>query len=87
MTTAVDKRHLKIGDYEVCPVPTGIFALDGGAMFGTVPKVLWEKSNPPDEKNRILMEARGLLLKSAKRNILIDTGNGSDFVAKYGEKL
>lgn len=91
MTTATpittEKRNLKIGEYEICPIPTGVFALDGGAMFGTVPRVLWERSNPPDEKNRILMEARGLLLKSPKRNILIDTGNGADFVAKYGEKL
>jgi glyoxylase-like metal-dependent hydrolase (beta-lactamase superfamily II) len=78
---------LKIGDYEICPVPTGIFGLDGGAMFGTVPKVLWEKSNPTDDKNRISMEARALLLKSKDRKILIDCGNGADFVAKYGEKL
>lgn len=79
--------HLKIGDYEICPVPTGEFGLDGGAMFGTVPKVLWEKSNPPDDKNRIPMEARALLLKSAKYKVLIDCGNGRDFVAKHGEKL
>lgn len=56
-------------------------------MFGTVPKVMWEKLNPPDEKNRIPMEARGLLLKSPTRKTLIDCGNGGDFVAKYGEKL
>jgi glyoxylase-like metal-dependent hydrolase (beta-lactamase superfamily II) len=87
MENLIEKRHLKIGDYEICPVPTGLFGLDGGAMFGTVPKVLWEKSNPPDGKNRIPMEARALLLKSPSRNILIDSGNGSDFVAKYGEKL
>ncbi|MES3037021.1 MAG: MBL fold metallo-hydrolase [Bdellovibrionota bacterium] len=83
----VISKKLKIGDYEVCPLPTGIFGLDGGAMFGTVPKVLWERSNPADDKNRIKMEARGLLLKSSKRNIVIDTGNGGDFVLKYGEKL
>lgn len=77
----------RIAGFEICPIPTGFFALDGGAMFGTVPKVLWEKAIPPDEKNRIPMEARALLLKSATRNILIDTGNGSDFVAKYGDKL
>lgn len=82
-----EKIKLQIGPYEVCPIPTGVFGLDGGAMFGTVPKVLWEKSNPPDEKNRIEMEARGLLLKSKDCNILIDTGNGGDFVLKYGEKL
>lgn len=87
MTSTNETRHLKIGPYEICPIPTGLFGLDGGAMFGTVPKVLWEKTNPADEKNRIQMEARALLLKSPGNNILIDTGNGSDFVAKYGDKL
>ncbi|MEK6774710.1 MAG: MBL fold metallo-hydrolase [Bdellovibrionota bacterium] len=85
--TITQKIKLKINDYEICPVPTGIFGLDGGAMFGTVPKVLWEKSNPADDKNRIPMEARALLLKSPQMNILIDCGNGGDFIAKYGEKL
>lgn len=83
----VQKAALKIGPYEVHPVPTGLFGLDGGAMFGTVPKVLWERSNPADDKNRIAMEARGMLLKSPGCNILIDCGNGGDFIAKYGEKL
>lgn len=83
----IQKINLKIGDYEVHAIPTGLFGLDGGAMFGTVPKVLWQKSNPADDLNRIQMEARGLLLKSKSKNILIDTGNGSDFKAKYGEKL
>lgn len=87
MSADNEKIHLKVGPYEICPVPTGVFGLDGGAMFGTVPKVLWERTNPPDEKNRIQMEARALLLKSAGCNVLIDTGNGKDFVAKYGEKL
>jgi glyoxylase-like metal-dependent hydrolase (beta-lactamase superfamily II) len=82
-----EKLNLKIGDYQVLAIPTGEFGLDGGAMFGTVPKVLWEKSNPADEKNRIKMEARGLLLISPSRKILIDCGNGSDFVAKYGDKV
>lgn len=83
----IENLSLKIGDYEVHPIPTGIFGLDGGAMFGTVPKVLWEKAIPADEKNRIPMEARALLLKGSQRKILIDSGNGGDFVAKYGEKL
>ncbi len=81
------KIHLNIGGYEVIPLPTGLFGLDGGAMFGTVPKALWEKTNPADEHNRIEMEARALLLKSKDRTVLIDTGNGSDFIAKYGDKL
>lgn len=89
MLTKPSEIKLNIAGYEIIPIPTGLFGLDGGAMFGTVPKVLWEKTNPTDDQNRIQMEARGLLLKNTetKRNILIDTGNGSDFVAKYGEKL
>lgn len=59
-------------------------------MFGTVPKMLWEKTNPADAQNRIPMEARALLLDGSKTNgrrILIDCGIGGDFIAKYGEKL
>lgn len=87
--------ELNIGDYRVHAVPTGLFGLDGGAMFGTVPKVLWEKSNPADSQNRIAMEARALLLRAKTqktpngrpRVVLIDTGIGGDFNEKYGEKL
>ena len=85
--TVQTQAHLKVGEYEVIPIRTGIFGLDGGAMFGTVPKVLWQKTNPTDDLNRIAMEARVLLLKSKSRTIIVDTGNGGDFVAKYGEKL
>jgi hypothetical protein len=45
-----ETKKLKIGPYEICPLPTGIFGLDGGAMFGTVPKVLWEKTNQTSKK-------------------------------------
>lgn len=88
----VTRRHLCIGHYDVYPVPTGVFGLDGGAMFGTVPKVLWEKTNPADEHNRIRMEARALLLDGTgpdgvRRRILVDCGIGGDFNVKYGEKL
>ena len=79
---------LKIGPYEIKAIPTGLFGLDGGAMFGTVPKVLWEKTNPADDQNRIEMEARALLLDGGKgQRILIDCGIGGDFISKYGEKL
>lgn len=87
MTPTLNRLSIKIGAYEVCAIPTGLFALDGGAMFGTVPKVLWQKTNPADNQNRIQMEARALLLKSKDKKILIDAGNGSDFITKYGEKL
>ena len=83
----MQQKNLKIGPYQTKAIPTGVFGLDGGAMFGTVPKVLWEKSNPPDAQNRIPMEARALLLLSDRHKILIDTGVGGDFTEKYGEKL
>jgi glyoxylase-like metal-dependent hydrolase (beta-lactamase superfamily II) len=74
---------MRIGPYELHAVDTGRFALDGGAMFGVVPKTLWQRTNPPDEKNRIPMAARALLLRGGGRTILIDTGNG----VKFDEKL
>ncbi len=81
-------RALKIGPYKTKPVPTGVFGLDGGAMFGTVPKILWEKTNPADAHNRIAMEARALLLDGGPgQRVMIDCGIGRDFIFKYGEKL
>jgi glyoxylase-like metal-dependent hydrolase (beta-lactamase superfamily II) len=76
---------MNIGPYDLHAIETGRFALDGGAMFGVVPKTLWEKTNPPDEKNRIAMAARALLVVDRRpggKKILIDVGNG----AKYNEK-
>jgi glyoxylase-like metal-dependent hydrolase (beta-lactamase superfamily II) len=74
---------MKIGNYTLHAIETGRFGLDGGAMFGVVPKPLWEKQSPPDEKNRIQLAARALLVIGNGHTILIDVGNGS----KYGEKL
>lgn len=75
---------MKIGSYELHAIETGRFALDGGAMFGVVPRPLWEKTNPPDDRNRIAMAARALLLVGDGRRILIDTGNGDKFDPKFG---
>ncbi|TFG96338.1 MAG: MBL fold metallo-hydrolase [Calditrichales bacterium] len=74
---------MKIGDYHLHTFETGRFALDGGAMFGVVPKKLWEKSIPADADNRIPLALRTLLLRSDKRTILIDTGIGDKFDEKY----
>ena len=52
-------------------IETGNFKLDGGAMFGVVPKALWEKTNPADNKNRIDMSARCLLIEDNKKLILV----------------
>lgn len=65
-----------IGDYKINTIEWGDFKLDGGAMFGVVPKPLWEKKIPSNKKNRIPMKARGLLLQGDNKNILIDLGVG-----------
>jgi glyoxylase-like metal-dependent hydrolase (beta-lactamase superfamily II) len=76
---------MKIGPIEVHAPNTGMFKLDGGAMFGTVPKPLWEKAIPPDDQNRIPMSLRVMILKdsSTGRNLIVDTGIGN----KWSEKL
>lgn len=76
---------MKIENYNLFSVETGSFALDGGAMFGVVPKNLWEKTNPSDSNNRISLALRSLLLESDNQLILIDTGIGYKFEEKFSE--
>lgn len=68
---------------EIHVINTGFFKLDGGAMFGVVPKVLWGKSNPADENNLCTWAMRCLLVRDEKRLILIDTGCGNKQDSKF----
>lgn len=72
-----------IGDYKLTVLPVGELALDGGAMFGVVPKVLWEQLTPPDEKNRIALALNCLLIEYKDQKCLLDTGVGTKFSPKY----
>lgn len=74
---------MKLGNFLLHFCTDGLFHLDGGAMFGVVPRVLWEKLCPPDEKNRISMALGCLLIQTGKRNILIDTGIGNKGDEKF----
>ncbi len=74
---------MQIGPYQIQTLNTGYFALDGGAMFGVVPKKLWQREHPADNENRIRMALRTLLVRSDDRVILIDTGIGNKFPEKY----
>ncbi len=65
------------------PIETGNFKLDGGAMFGVVPKSLWQRTNPADANNMIDLAARSLLIEDGDRLILIDTGLGSKQSEKF----
>ena len=55
---------MNVGGIEALPIECGRFRLDGGAMFGVVPKVLWEKHAPADEKNRIAIALRSMLIRT-----------------------
>jgi len=76
---------MNIGRYEIHLLETGRFRLDGGAMFGVVPKTLWSQVKSCDEKNRIEMAMKILLILYEDRKILVDVGAGNKFAAKQKE--
>jgi hypothetical protein len=65
-----------LGDYRVEIIPDTEFRLDGGAMFGVVPRILWEKVCPPDDANRIRLNMNCLFVDTGKEKILLETGIG-----------
>ncbi len=67
----------------IYPIETGNFKLDGGAMFGVVPKSIWQKTNPADDKNMIDMSMRCLLIEDGDRLTLVDTGLGNKQSDKF----
>ena len=77
-------RRYAIGDLELISVCDGFFRLDGGAMFGVVPRRLWERVAPPDERNRITLAMRPLIVRGA-RTMIIDAGVGDKETAKFSE--
>lgn len=77
---------MDIGDFVLYSLFDGYFGLDGGAMFGVVPKPLWEKTNPPDESNRIKLSLRPLLVITPRERILIDTGIGDKYDEKFANR-
>lgn len=68
---------------KIYPIETGNFKLDGGAMFGVVPKSLWQRTNPTDEKNLIDMSMRCMLIEDGDRLTLVDTGVGDKQSEKF----
>ncbi len=74
---------MNISGYEIFTIEGGYIGLDGGAMFGVVPKTLWNRTNPADEANRIKLALRLLVLRGNDRIILVDTGVGH----KLNDKL
>uniref|UniRef100_A0A832I431 MBL fold metallo-hydrolase n=1 Tax=Eiseniibacteriota bacterium TaxID=2212470 RepID=A0A832I431_UNCEI len=74
--------RLILGDWAVTTLETGFLWLDGGSMFGSVPKPLWSRTHPADERNRIELAMRCLLLEGHGRRVLVDVGVGDKFPPK-----
>lgn len=76
---------LRVGPYEIRAAVTSRFGLDGGAMFGSVPRPLWARESAPDEGGRVALVARTLVIRGEGRTVLVDTGIGSRFPEKARE--
>jgi len=76
---------MQLGDYRVEVVPDTEFGLDGGAMFGVVPRALWSKPCPPDNENRIRMNMNCLFVDTGTERILIETGIGDKWTPRQAE--
>jgi glyoxylase-like metal-dependent hydrolase (beta-lactamase superfamily II) len=77
------RTRTTLGDFEVTILTDGTYYLDGGAMFGVVPKPLWEKRAPADEQNRILLGTNTVVVRTGRQTVAIETGIGN----KLPEKL
>lgn len=75
--------RLALGDWTLHTLEAGALWLDGGAMFGSVPRPLWSRTNPPDERNRIRLAMRCLLLEGHGRRVLVDVGLGDKNDEKF----
>ena len=76
-------EKITLGHFEIYGLREGFFSLDGGAMFGVVPKTLWEKKYPADPQNRIRLGLNSILIKTPEARVLVDTGIGSVLDKKY----
>jgi methylmalonyl-CoA epimerase len=77
-------QRYTIGDLELISLSDGFFGLDGGAMFGVVPRVLWAPKAPPDERNRITLAMRPLVIRGV-RTMIVDAGVGDKEDAKFSD--
>ena len=80
------QTSIQLGDFEVTPVTDGYFRLDGGSMFGIVPRVLWESKVTPDEQHRIRLAVRCLLVRNGRRTVLIDSGLGNKYSDEFRDR-
>lgn len=79
------RARTQLGDFELTVCTDGTYKLDGGAMFGVVPKPLWEKRAPADEQNRITLGLNTVVVRTGRQTVLIETGIGNKQSAKMRE--
>lgn len=82
-TASPIRARAMLGDFELTVLSDGYYLLDGGAMFGVVPKTMWQKRAPADDQNRILLGLNTVVVRTGKHTIAIETGIGN----KLPEKL
>ena len=75
-------QTISLGDFELTAISDGTYVADGGAFFGVVPKVLWERKIKADSLNRITVSCNSVLVRTGKQNILIETGIGNKLEEK-----
>ena len=78
---------MQFGRFQIDVVEDGRFGLDGGAMFGIIPRPLWSRKAPPDHVNRIEMALRCLLVRVDDRILLVDNGMGNQWEAKEQDQF
>jgi glyoxylase-like metal-dependent hydrolase (beta-lactamase superfamily II) len=81
-TADLIRARTTLGDFELTVCTDGTYLLDGGAMFGVVPKTMWEKRAPADADNRILLGANTVIVRTGKHTIAIETGLGNKLSSK-----
>ncbi|HZZ40760.1 MAG TPA: MBL fold metallo-hydrolase, partial [Acidobacteriaceae bacterium] len=82
-TAELIRGRASVGDFELTVLSDGPYFLDGGAMFGVVPKPLWEKRAPADAQNRVLLGLNTVVVFTGRHTVAIETGIGN----KLGDKL
>ncbi len=75
-------NRVQLGDFELSVFSDGTYCLDGGTMFGVVPKVMWERKMPTDAQNRVVLGLNSLLIRTGKHNVLVETGVGNKLSPK-----
>ncbi|MBI2678246.1 MAG: MBL fold metallo-hydrolase [Candidatus Koribacter versatilis] len=79
---SIPVQSTTVGDFELTVLSDGDYYLDGGAFFGVIPKVMWQKRMQPDEQNRLSVGVNSLLIRTGKHTVLVETGIGN----KLGDK-